>query len=217
MIRMSPSNSRSSGVHDPAVQWMLIGKKFPHFSTWRSGMSSRRIILIGYRGTGKSTVGPLLAAKLGWSFVDADAELEREAGQSIAEIFASEGEAGFRDRESEILGPLCDRDAVVIATGGGVILRPANRERLRSAGFVVWLTATPAVCWERLQQDSITNNRRPNLTPGGGLAEVEAMLALREPLYRETAELTLSSEGTSPEQLASCIINAYHQRLIENR
>jgi shikimate kinase len=179
-------------------------------------MKPQRILLIGYRGTGKSTVGKLLAARLGWSFVDADDELEREAQQSIAAIFASEGEAGFRDREGKILAQLCEREAAVIATGGGVILRPEHRQRLRNAGFVVWLTASPLVCWERLQQDRSTNDRRPNLTSQGGLAEVEAVLAYREPLYRETADLIVPTEEASPEQIADRIYSAYQKYRIEN-
>src|SRR5947209_7605430 len=95
--------------------------------------------LIGYRGTGKSTIGPLLARRLGWGFADADGLIEAAAGMSIAGIFAAEGEAGFRDRESAALAELCRLTDHVVATGGGVVLRPANRGLLRNSGFVAWL------------------------------------------------------------------------------
>ena len=97
-----------------------------------------------------------------------------------------------------------------------MILRPENRQRLRNAGFVVWLTASPPVCWRRLQQDRSTKDRRPNLTSQGGLAEVEAVLAYREPLYRETAELIVPTEEASPEQIADRIYSAYQKYRIEN-
>src|SRR5262245_54311263 len=127
-------------------------------------MNSSRILLVGYRGTGKTTVGRLLAAALGWDFFDADDQIEAAAGRTVADSFAAEGEPGFRDREAAALAELCLGANRVIATGGGAVLRPANRELLRRAGFVAWLTAPPAVVWERLQTDPTTAARRPNLT-----------------------------------------------------
>jgi shikimate kinase len=167
-----------------------------------------RIYLIGYRGTGKSTVGALVAARLGWSFVDADEVLERRAGRSIQEIFAAEGETGFRDREQAILNELANLEKHVIATGGGVILRPANRERLRASGLVVWLTASPATICQRLEADPITASRRPALSQGG-LAEIQELLQQREPLYRKTAICEIDTEARSPEALADAILAAW--------
>jgi shikimate kinase len=167
-----------------------------------------RIYLIGYRGTGKSTVGPLVAARLGWSFVDADDLLERRAGRTIQEIFATEGETGFRDCEQAILNELATREKHVIATGGGVILRHANRERLRASGLVAWLTASPATIWQRLQTDPTTASRRPALTKGG-VTEIEELLRQREPLYRETAICEIDTEARSPEALATAILAAW--------
>lgn len=168
-----------------------------------------RLVLIGYRGTGKSTIGPILARRLGWTFIDADERIEAAAGRSIAEIFAAEGETGFRDRESATLAELCRGDDLVIATGGGVILRDANRQRLRDSGFVVWLTASPETIWDRLQHDPTTTSRRPNLTPGGGLDEIRSLLAVREPLYRQTANFTIATEALSPEAAADAILSAW--------
>jgi shikimate kinase len=167
----------------------------------------QNLFLIGYRCTGKSTVGPKLASRLGWTFHDADVLLEEHFGQTIQQIFASEGESGFRDKESFILEQLCEQDHQVIATGGGVILREANRVRLRESGVVVWLTASPETIWERMQIDPTTGSRRPNLAQGG-LAEVEELLAKRLPYYQETANYTISSEGLSPEEQLSGILEA---------
>jgi len=172
-----------------------------------------RIILVGYRGTGKSTVGRLLADRLGWGFRDADAELEARAGQTVAEIFAAEGEPGFRDREAAVLADLVGLPDHVIATGGGVVLRPANRELLKAAGFVAWLQAPPEVVWERLQADPTTAARRPALTTGG-FAEVADLMGVREPLYRAVAAAAVDAAGRSPEAVAAAILAAWapHRR-----
>lgn len=165
-----------------------------------------RIVLVGYRGAGKSTVGPVLAGKLGWLFADCDDEVERAAGRTVAEIFHSEGESGFRDRESSALDDLCRRDRVVIATGGGAVLREGNRARMRS-GFVVWLTAPADVLYRRLTEDPTTAARRPTLS-GGGFDEVTKLLAVREPLYRSAADLSLDTSTRSPDELAGDILSA---------
>jgi shikimate kinase len=168
-----------------------------------------RIVLIGYRGTGKTTVGRLLARQLGWDFADCDDVVETAAAKSIAHLFADEGEAGFRDREAAALVDLCGRERLVIATGGGAILRPANRDLLRSAGLVAWLTAPPETIWSRLRADSTTSQRRPNLTPTGGVDEVRALVAAREPLYRAVAHFTVDTDGPSPESVAATIFKAW--------
>ena len=170
---------------------------------------TKPFILIGYRATGKTTVGRLLAARLGWEFVDLDDHIEAGFGGSIAEIFAAEGEAGFREREGEALRALGGRERCVIATGGGAILRAENRAHLRATGVVVWLTAGHETIWSRLQADPTTATRRPNLTAGGGLQEVRAVLDVREPLYRETAEIVVNADHPSPEAVAAAILNAW--------
>ena len=166
------------------------------------------IFLIGYRGTGKSTVAAALSAKFGWPWVDADAIIEEAAGRTIRQIFADEGEAGFRDRETLTLAKLAETRNSIIATGGGVVLRPENRERLKS-GFVVWLTAPADVIWRRLQADPLTAERRPNLAQGG-LAEIEALLAVREPLYRACADEVVDASQDRPDAVAAAIIGSYH-------
>lgn len=147
----------------------------------------------------------LLAGRLGWDWLDADALLEERHGRSIKDIFAAEGEAGFRDKEAVLLHELSTRRQCVIATGGGIILRPGNRELLRTSGLVVWLTADAPTLWQRIQQDVATAQRRPNLA-GGGLSEVEELLRSREPLYREVANLVVSTDGHTTEEIADTIV-----------
>jgi shikimate kinase len=147
----------------------------------------------------------LLAERLGWGWLDADRVLEARCGRSIRRLFAEEGEAAFRDREAAILAELCGRRRNVIATGGGVILRECNRERLRQAGRVVWLTADPTTLWQRLQDDPATSERRPALTVGGR-AEIEDVLREREALYRACADWTVSTMDRSPEVVADAIL-----------
>lgn len=166
------------------------------------------IFLIGYRCTGKTTVAQLLAEKLGWDWIDADSLLEARYGKSIRQIFASEGEADFRDKEELIFAELCRLHRHVVATGGGVILREINRQRMRSAGRAVWLTADAQTIWERLQADPATAEQRPPLTVGG-LAEIEEVLRIREPSYRSCAEMTVSTAGRSTLEIAQQIADKF--------
>jgi shikimate kinase len=165
------------------------------------------VFLVGYRGTGKTTVARLLAERLGWRWLDADAVLEERAGRTVRAVFAAEGEAGFRRRESAVLEDLCRCQGHVIATGGGVVLSPENRARLRAAGLVVYLTADAETIWRRLQADATTAERRPALTVGG-LAEVRQLLEVREPLYRECAHHQVGTVGRSPEDVAEMVLSA---------
>ena len=170
----------------------------------------RVIFLIGYRGRGKTTVARLLAERLGWRWLDADAVLEERAGRSIRRIFEEDGEAAFRRMEAELLEELARCQRCVIATGGGVVLREDNRQRLRESGCVVWLDADAATLWRRVQGDAATAERRPNLTVGG-LAEVEQLLRVRAPLYRECAQLRVESAGRPPEAVVEEILAGLHE------
>lgn len=177
----------------------------PDTSTSSRTPNAALIALIGYRGTGKSTIAQLLAQRLGWSWVDADAELEKRAGQTIKAIFAEEGEGGFRDRETAVVLDLAQRDHTVLALGGGCVLREVNRQAIRR-GLVVWLTADPRSIAARIAADPTTSERRPNLTTAGGLAEIEQLLAVREPLYRECADCSVDTVGKTPEQVVDEIV-----------
>ena len=128
------------------------------------------LTLIGYRATGKTTLARLLAERLGWDWIDADVEIERRAGKSIARIFAEDGEPAFRDLEAQVIADLCRRDRLVLAAGGGAPLRPESRRAMREAGKVVWLTARPETILARMTADATTTARRPNLTDRTPLA-----------------------------------------------
>ena len=166
------------------------------------------LYLIGARGSGKSSVGAVVAARLGWPFFDADTVLEADAGLTIRDIFAAEGEGGFRDRESATLRKLSAGEPAVIATGGGVILRAENRELLRATGIVVWLNAPAELLWDRISIDPTTAARRPNLA-GGGPDEVKGLLAVREHLYAATAHAVVDA-SRSPEGVAGDILAAWN-------
>ncbi|RUL85065.1 shikimate kinase [Tautonia sociabilis] len=169
------------------------------------GGGSRGIALVGYRATGKSTVGRIVADRLGWPFEDADRALERRAGKPIAAIFAEQGENAFRDLEQRILAELADgRSPMVLATGGGVVLRQENRDALGRFGFVAWLAARPETIADRLRADP---DGRPALTSAGLLDEVASVLERREPLYRRVASAVVETDGRSPEQVAEDLLD----------
>lgn len=156
------------------------------------------LTLIGYRATGKSTLAPLLAARLGWSWIDADVELERRAGRTIREIFNSGGESEFRHLERATLVDLLAQDQLVLAAGGGAVLNPETRRDFKAAGPVVWLKATVDTIERRLCGDETTAERRPNLTAAGGREEIERLLKQRESIYRDVADLVIQTDEPLP-------------------
>lgn len=160
------------------------------------------ITLIGYRGCGKSSIAPRLARRLEWSWIDSDRVIEQRAACSIRQIFETEGEAGFRRRESEILAELLQQDHLVLASGGGAILAEVNRVRMRAAGPVVWLHASNEALAKRLSRDRSAGENRPSLTGRPIAEEVAEVMAIREPLYRECATIIVDSEREWPEQVA---------------
>lgn len=165
-----------------------------------------RITLVGYRGSGKSSVAARLAARLDCPWADADEALERELDTTIAALINERGEPFFRDREAALLERLLAEEAGVLATGGGVVLRPANRVLIRTHGQpVVWLRAPTHVLCERLANDPLTPLRRPALAGGDVLDEVFAAVATREPLYREVADAVIDVSVDSPERIAARI------------
>jgi len=160
-----------------------------------------RIFLVGPMGAGKSTVGRELARRLGCAFIDTDAEIEKRTGADIPWIFEIEGEQGFRDREAQVVKDTCDTPDVVIATGGGAILRQENRDCMRDNGFVVYLAATVKEQVRRTGKEGA----RP-LLAGKNRAEVlTELMAIREPLYRGVAHLELATRGSSARRLAEKI------------
>ena len=194
-------NEKKGRRHSPPPPCLHSPFSIPHSPFPIPHSPFLRLFLTGARGSGKTTVAGLLAARLGWAAIDADAELEVRAGTSIRELFARHGEAYFRELEAGLLGELARRERVVVATGGGVVLRPENRELLRRSGPVVWLRASPEVMWARVAEDPSSADRRPNLA-GGGLDEMRQVLAAREALYRECADHAVETGGRSPEEVA---------------
>jgi shikimate kinase len=166
------------------------------------------LYLIGYRGAGKSTVGRLVAQALDWSMVDTDDWIESNQAKSIRQIFQELGESGFRDLEQAAIAQVAELpEPVVVALGGGAVLRTANRQVLSNTGRIVWLDATDEQLYERICADSNSGERRPNLTDLGGFAEVAEVLSVRRPIYRELAELTIDTQGKSPDQIAREIVD----------
>lgn len=167
------------------------------------------LYFVGPMGSGKTTVGRLVAEKLGRPFVDTDALIVQKAGCPIPALFAREGEAGFRELETAVLKGL--PDGLVVATGGGLVLREENRAHLQATGRVIWLRVPPAELLRRLSQgDGI--KKRPLLQgadPGGKLA---ALVAEREDLYRAVADVIVETAGLRPHQSAAAVIKALEAR-----
>ena len=167
------------------------------------------ISLVGPRGSGKSTVGRLLADRLLWDFADSDAEVERDLGRTIPAIFAGFGERIFRAAEMAAVAALLGRTHVVVATGGGAVLNEHTRRALRSSGPVVFLHADAATLHARTAGDA----NRPALTDLPPAEETAEVLADREPLYREVADAVIDTAGRSPAEVADAVLAAFADRL----
>jgi len=159
--------------------------------------SPRSVFLIGMMGAGKTTVGRLLAHALGFEFIDADRELEARNGVLIRTIFSVEGEEGFRKREAALLDELSQRSGIVLATGGGAVLNADTRKRLKQRGLVVYLRASSDEIHRRTRND----RSRPLLQTADPRARIDELLAQRQPLYEETAHLTVQSAVANPRRL----------------
>ena len=166
----------------------------------------KNIVLIGFMGSGKSTVGRELNHRLGYPLVDMDHAIERKAGKPITAIFAEDGEQAFRDMETWLLEELMDPAAPrrIISTGGGVIGREGNRALLRQLGYVVWLHAPLALILERTAK----NRERPLLHTDNPRERIEALMAARKPLYSETAHLRIDTSGLDCAELATGILES---------
>ena len=160
------------------------------------------IFLVGLMGAGKSTVGRILARRLGKRFVDTDHEIEKRNGVTIPVIFEIEGEDGFRRREQEVLADLAREKDLVLSTGGGIVLKPENREVLRNHGFVVYLNARPELLAERTKHD----RTRPLLNVEDPLTRLRELYAVRDPLYREVAHAIVETGRGAPQQVVQAIL-----------
>jgi shikimate kinase len=173
---------------------------------WLSGLAeprgAPRLVLVGLPGSGKSTVGPLVAARLGWEFVDLDGEIVRDAGRSIPEIFAAEGESGFRARERTASAALWDRGALVLAPGGGWVLDPVNLERIGGVATLVYLEVSPDVAAARIGGAGVD---RPLLAGADVASRLLELFGQRESTYQQ-ANHTVSTNSLHPDEVAALIV-----------
>jgi shikimate kinase len=172
-------------------------------------LGQRNVYLIGPMGSGKTAVGRRLATLLGKEFVDSDAEIERRTGVDIRYIFEREGEARFRERERDVIADLTALEGVVVATGGGVILDPENRERLAKTGTVVYLETTI----DTLVRRTKAAKTRPLLMNDDPRAVLERMMLVRRPLYETTADLRIETTGRQVRAVAADIQQRLNERV----
>ena len=167
----------------------------------------RNLILVGPMGAGKSTIGRLLAKELHLPFKDSDKEIEVRTGANIPWIFDKEGEPGFRDRETAMIVELCHENGIVLATGGGAVMRPENRQALRNGGRVVYLHASIEQQLARTSRD----RNRPLLRNANPEKILRDLLAVRDPLYREIADLVVETDERPPRMVVLDILERLAQ------
>lgn len=169
-----------------------------------SGVPARRsVVLIGFMGTGKTSVGRRLAERLGFPFIDTDAEIELATGKTIPEIFALQGETAFRTLEAATVRRLSGAGPAVVATGGGVVLNPENVANLKRTGLVVLLEAPADEIYGRVKEEGW----RPLLAVADPLERIRQLLVQREPLYRAAADMVVVAVGRTPDELAGEILD----------
>ncbi len=164
------------------------------------------LVLIGYRCTGKTTIGRLLAEKLGWPLVDTDTLIQQRAGRSIKEIVAEGGWPEFRRIEREVIADVAAGDRQIVSAGGGAVLDDANTLALRTGGKVVLLTAAPETIWERMKADPKTPAERPDLTDDGGIAEIGNVLQQRREKYDAASHYRIQTDRFGPDEAAGRIL-----------
>ena len=165
------------------------------------------LYLIGYRGVGKSTLAPLLAGKCGWSVVEMDDLIQAKEKATIAEIFADQGEAGFRDLETRMLREVAGQTNQVISTGGGIVLREDNRYLMRASGTVVWLQASADVIYQRLTNNTKQGSQRPALTTLPLQEEITKLVNERSVLYAATSHFSVDTESHKLNEVVGIILN----------
>ncbi len=173
-------------------------------------MNRQNIILVGPMGSGKSTIGNLLAKKLNRDFKDSDHFIEQRTGVDIARIFDIEGETGFRDRESKALKTLLSQNNRVVATGGGSVLREENRALLRSKGYIIFLDTSVNQQLQRLRRDK----KRPLLQTENPRERLENLFDARRPIYLDLADLAIKTDRKLARKLASDIISRLPEHLL---
>lgn len=174
----------------------------------------KNIILIGYRCTGKTSVGKKLAERLDLPFIDTDGLIMLDAGMSVDEIVREGGWALFRQKEREVIAGLSPAEDIIIAPGGGALEDPENREALRKSGLFVWLTADIKMIAERMCSDRKSDGQRPPLSGDDPETEAAVMIRKREPVYRELADLTIDTSNKSIDAVADEICHFVHKERI---
>jgi shikimate kinase len=174
-----------------------------------SALGSRSVVLVGMMGAGKSSVGRRLAARLGVSFVDADSEIEKAAGMTIAEIFAAHGEPYFRSGEARVIARLLEGGPQVLATGGGAYMNPQTRDAVRASGISVWLRATVDVLTRRIKR----RGDRPLLKNVDQTETLRRLIEERYPIYAE-ADLTVESRDVPHDTIVDEIVAGLRERLV---
>ena len=170
------------------------------------------IYLIGLMGAGKSTAGRLLAQTMGREFYDSDDEIVKRTGASIPTIFEIEGEAGFREREQRMIAELCAKKSVILGTGGGAILREANREALKNTGWVVYLSTSP----ERLINRTRYDKNRPLLQTANPLSVLTQLYEVRHPIYQDLADIVITTGAGHVTHVVAHIIEQLIARIGQN-
>ncbi len=173
------------------------------------------LFLIGYRCTGKTTIGKSIADAIDWSFVDADIMLVRECGKHIKDIVDTEGWKAFRRRERSTLKQICTKKRQVVATGGGVVLDADNVEAMQTSGMVIWLGATAESIQKRMLQDKNTGNFRPALTDKGRMEEIEDMLLKRNPYYESASDFSIHTDDVPVDEITEIIIQRIKDKIGE--
>ena len=172
-------------------------------------MNASNLFLIGYRCTGKSSVGRLLAARLGRSFVDTDSLVVSENGMSIREIVDSRGWEAFRRLENMALEQVCTVDRRVVATGGGIVLDGDNVNLMKRSGRIIWLRASPETAKARMVQDLDSEAFRPALTSTDSISEIEETLAKRAPLYKQAMDFLVDTDHCEVDEICDLIIGNF--------
>lgn len=170
----------------------------------------RSVILIGYRASGKTTLAKALAERLGLPVYDSDELIEQKTGKTVAEIFAQDGEHAFRDHEENVIADILESGPIVLASGGGAVLRKSTKQRFREKGTVIWLKVSPETVLKRMSQDPLNTQRRPNLTSLPQREEIERLIEQRTPIYSETAHREIDTEQKSTEE----ILEEIHQCML---
>ncbi len=173
------------------------------------------LVLIGFRCSGKTTVGKRLSSLLGRVFVDTDDLIEKREGRSISEMVNRFGWIFFRKVEREVILEISNQDDLVIAVGGGAVIEPENVKALKKNGFLIWLKADVDVLLERIAKDSRTAQRRPSLTGRGTIEEFREVLAHRERLYGEASDTEVDTSKMDVEGVVGHILNLYQKRMEE--